>query len=68
MVKTMRWHFAKTRKLVPRARDPLGQETKGIIHLFPPQILEIRYYCACARYFKMEDMLTEISELYIRLE
>ena len=37
--------------LVPRARDPLGRGTKGsgINHLFSPQILEIRYYCAQGR-------------------
>ena len=47
--------------LVPRARDPLGRGTKGsgTIHLFSPQIVEIRYYCACAKFFKMEDMRTE---------
>ena len=53
--------------LVPRVRDPLGRGTKGsgIIHLFSPQILEIRYYCACAKFFKMEDMRTEIDTILI---
>ena len=51
--------------LVPRARDPLGRGTKGsgIIHLFSPQIVGIRYYCACAKFFKMEDMRTEIHTI-----
>ena len=46
--------------------DPLGRGTKGsgIIHLFSPQILEIRYYCACAKSFKMEDMRTEIDTIF----
>ena len=52
--------------LVPRARDPLGRGTKGsgIIHLLSPQIVEIPYYCACAKFFKMEDMRTEIHTIF----
>ena len=52
--------------LVPLARDPLGRGTKGpgIIHLFFPQILEIRYYCTCAKFFKMEGMRTEIDTIF----
>ena len=52
--------------LVPRARDPVGRGTKGsgIIHLFSPQILEIRDYCACAKFFKMEDMRTEMHTIF----
>ena len=44
--------FLSCDNLVPRARDPLGRGTKGsgIIHLFSPQILEIRYYCSCAKF------------------
>ena len=55
-----------TANLVPRARDPLGRGTKGsgIVHLFSPQILEIRYYCACAKFFKIEDMRTEIDTIF----
>ena len=37
----------------------------GIIHLFSPQIVEIRYYCACAKFFKMEDMRTEIHTIFL---
>ena len=55
--------------LVPRARDPLGLGTKGsgIIHLLSPQIVEIRYYCACATFFKMEDMRTDIHTIFLIL-
>ena len=58
------WHLTKC-NLVPRTHDPLGRGTKGsgIIHLFSPQILEIRYYCARAKFFKMEDMRTEINTI-----
>ena len=58
--------FCAYANLVLRARGPLGRGTKGsgIIHLISPQIVEIRYYCACAKFFKMEDMRTEIRTIF----
>ena len=62
-------YFSYWINLVPRARDLLSRGTKGssIIHLFSPQIVEIRYYCARAKFFKMEDMRTEIHAIFLIL-